>query len=436
MGAIIRRFRFTEFQLLVAPSLMTVVGLLTIFLARTGSTKWSLSDISVSLGYVALLFGMTIWFSATGFKGDQVLFPIVATLAGVGLLEIQRLNPVLQERGPGWANVAQRQVLFLALGLLLLWGMMVFVRRLDWLRRYKYTWGFLGLAMMAVTMVAGENVNGARLWLNLGIVTVQPSELVKVLLVVFLAAYLDDYGDLIAGSYRIGPLKLPPIPYLLPMIIMWVASLGIVVLQNDLGTALLFFGIFLVMIYVATGRLLYVVVGLSSFAVAVYVAYQLFDRIAVRVQNWINPWSDPLVAGFQQIQAEYSLAAGHIFGTGLGYGHPQYIPAVETDYIFAALGEELGLLGTIAILALYLLLVARGSLIALRAEGGFPQLLAVGLTTILALQTLIILAGTLRIIPLTGITLPFISAGGSSLLTNFIIVGLLLRISETGVGKT
>ena len=310
------------------------------------------------------------------------------------------------------------------------------MRRLDWLRRYKYTWGFLGLAMMAVTMVAGENVNGARLWLNLGIVTVQPSELVKVLLVVFLAAYLDDYGDLIAGSYRIGPLKLPPIPYLLPMIIMWVASLAIVVLQNDLGTALLFFGIFLVMIYVATGRLLYIVVGLSSFAVAVYIAYQLFDRIAVRVQNWINPWSDPLVAGFQQIQAEYSLAAGHIFGTGLGYGHPQYIPAVETDYIFAALGEELGLLGTIAILALYLLLVARGSLIALRAEGGFPQLLAVGLTTILALQTLIILAGTLRIIPLTGITLPFISAGGSSLLTNFIIVGLLLRISETGVGKT
>ncbi len=436
MNAILRRFRFTEFQLLVAPSLLTVVGLLTIFLARTGSTRWSLSDISISIGYVVLLFGMTLWLSATGFKGDQVLFPVVATLAGVGLLEIQRLNPVLVERGPGWANVAQRQVLFLALGLLLLWAMMVFVRRLDWLRRYKYTWGFLGLGMMAVTMVAGENVNGARLWLNLGFVTVQPSELVKVLLVVFLAAYLDDYGDLIAGSYRLGPFKLPPIPYLLPMIFMWVASLAIVVLQNDLGTALLFFGIFLVMIYVATGRLLYIVVGMGSFAVGVYIAYQLFDRIAVRVQNWINPWADPLGAGFQQIQAEYSLAAGHIFGTGLGYGHPQFIPAVETDYIFAALGEELGLLGTIAIIALYLLLVARGSLIALRAEGGFPQLLAVGLTTILALQTLIILAGTLRIIPLTGITLPFISAGGSSLLTNFIIVGLLLRISETGVGKT
>jgi cell division protein FtsW (lipid II flippase) len=415
---------------------MTVIGLLTIFLARTGSNTWTWSDIWVSLAYVGLIFLMTIWFSATGFKGDQVLFPIVATIAGIGLLEIERLNPVLAARGAGWANVAQRQVAYLAVGLLLLWAMMVFVRRLDWLRYYKYTWGFFGLGLMAVTMVFGENVNGARLWLNLGFATVQPSELVKVLLVVFLAAYLDDYGDLIAGTYRLGPFRLPPIPYLLPMVFMWAAALAIVVLQNDLGTALLFFGIFLVMLYVATARLLYVGVGLASFAVGVYIAYQMFDRIAVRVQNWINPWADPLNKGFQQIQAEYSMAAGHIFGTGLGYGHPQYIPAVETDYIFAALAEELGLLGTIAIIALYVLLVARGSLIALRAERGFPQLLAVGLTTILALQTLIILAGTLRVIPLTGITLPFISAGGSSLLTNFVIVGLLLRISENRSVKT
>jgi cell division protein FtsW (lipid II flippase) len=433
MSSILRRFRFTEFQLLVAPALMTVVGLLTIFLARTGSSRWTWSDIWVSLGYVALIFLMTLWFSATGFKGDQVLFPIVATIAGVGLLEIERLNPVLKAQNEGLANVAQRQVIYLAVGLFLLWAMMVFVKRLDWLRRYKYSWGFFGLAMMAATMVFGTDINGARLWIDLKVATVQPSELVKVLLVVFLAAYLDDYGDLIAGSYRVWRFNLPPIPYLLPMVFMWLAALAIVVLQNDLGTALLFFGIFLVMIYVATARLWYVVAGLSSFAVGVYVAYQMFDRIAIRVQNWINPWADPLNKGFQQIQAEYTMAAGHIFGTGLGYGHPQYIPAVETDYIFAALAEELGLLGTIAILALYVLLVARGSLIALRADRGFPQLLAVGLTTILALQTLIILAGTLRLIPLTGITLPFISAGGSSLLTNFIIVGLLLRISDGSV---
>lgn len=430
----LRRFRFTEFQLLVAPSLLTVVGLLTIFLARQGNASWSLSDIWVSLAYVALLFGMSLWLSVSGFRGDQMLFPIVATLAGIGLLAMQRLRPVLEEQGGEWANLAQKQLIYLVLGMALLWAMMTFVRRLDWLRRYKYTWAFLGFLLMGITMFTplGVTENGARLWLNLGVVTIQPGEIVKVIIVVFLAAYLDEYRDLITSTYRLGPLRLPPIPYLLPMVMMWLFAVLIVVAQNDLGTALLFFGIFLTMLYVATGRLLYVVAGLGSFAVAVYFAYQLFDRIAIRVQNWIDPWKDPLGAGFQQIQAEYAMAAGHLFGSGLGYGYPQFIPVVETDYIFAALGEELGFLGTIAILCLYLLLVGRGFLIALRAESGFARLLSVGLTTILALQTLIILGGVLRLIPLTGITLPFISAGGSSLLTNFIIVGLLLRVSDPG----
>lgn len=435
MISALRRFRFTEFQLLVVPSLLAVVGLLTIFLARTGEVSWTWSDIWVSLAYVAMLFGMTIWFSLSGFRGDQVLFPIVATLAGIGLLVIQRLHPVLVERDPNLANLAQRQVMFLAIGLILLWAMMTFVRRLDWLRRYKYSWAVLGLGLMVATMIFGQEIYGARLWLNLGFVTVQPGELVKVLLVVFLAGYLDDHRDLITSTYDIGPLRLPPIPYLLPMILMWLFSLMVVVLQNDLGTALLFFGVFLTMLYVATNRLLYVVVGLTSFAGAVYVAYQMFDRIAIRVQNWINPWSDPLNAGFQQIQSEYAMAAGKLFGTGLGYGYPQYIPVVETDYIFSAIGEELGLLGTVAVLMLYMLLVARGYFIAMRARSGFARLLSVGLTTILALQTLIILGGTVRLIPLTGITLPFISAGGSSLLTNFLIIGLLLRASEPGARR-
>lgn len=436
MSAVFRRFRFTEFQLLVVPSLMTVVGLLTIFLARTGEATWTWSDIWVSIAYVIMLFSISIWLSMSGFRGDQVLFPIVATIAGLGLLVVQRLNPVLVERGPGWANVAQRQIVFLAAGLALLWAMLAFVRHLEWLRRYKYTWLFVGLLLMVATMVLGTEVNGARLWLHLGFVSVQPGEIVKVILVVFLAAYLDDYRDLISGTYRLGPLRLPPIPYLLPMLIMWLMSLLVVVLQNDLGTALLFFGIFLTMLYVATGRIFYVIAGFGSFGVAVYVAYQLFDRIAVRVQNWINPWADPLVAGFQQIQSEYAMAAGGLFGTGLGYGRPQFIPVVETDYVFSAIGEELGLFGTIAIVALFLLLVSRGAVIALRADPGFPRFLAVGLTTILALQTLIILGGTLRLIPLTGITLPFISAGGSSLLTNFIIIGLLMRVSDSGRRST
>lgn len=426
----LQKFRFTEFQLLVVPSLLAIVGLLTIYLARTGEVAWTWSDIWVSLAYVSLLLGMSLWLSATGFRGDQVLFPIVACLAGIGLLMIQRLYPVLVEQGPEWATIPQRQVIYLAAGLVLLWLMMVFVRRLDWLRRYKYTWAVLGILMMGATMVFGQEEYGARIWLNLGFVSVQPGELVKVILVVFLAAYFYDHRDLISGTYNIGPLRLPPIPYLLPAFLMWTFSLLIVVLQNDLGTALLFFGIFLTMLYVATGRPLYVVVGLTSFAAAVYFLYEFFSHVAIRVQNWINPWADPLGVGYQPIQAEYAMAAGQVFGTGLGYGHPQYIPVVETDYIFAAIGEELGLLGTVAVLILYVLLIARGYMIALRGDHGFGRLLAVGLTTILALQTLIILAGNVRLIPLTGITLPFISAGGSSLLTNFIIIGLLLRVSD------
>jgi len=428
--AALRRFRFTEFQLLVVPSLMAIVGLLTIFLARTGTVEWTWRDIWVSLAYVAMLIGISAWLSISGFKGDQVLFPIVAMLAGLGLLMTQRLQPVLEAKGAAWARLPERQLIYLAMGLVLFWGMMTFVRQLDWLRRYKYTWAFAGVLLMAITFVFGQEVNGARQWLDLGIVTIQPDEIVKLILVVFLAAYLDDHRAAINSVWRLGPLNLPPIPYLLPMVLMWLIAVGTVVLQNNLGSALLFFGIFLVMLYVATGRTLYVVVGAASFAAAVYVAYQLFGRIADRVQNWINPWVDPWGRGLQPIQSDYAMAAGGLFGTGLGNGYPQFIPVVETDYIFAVIGEEMGLLGTIGVLCLYLLLIGRGFLIALRAEDGFARLLATGLTTIVALQTLIIVGGVVRLIPLTGVTLPFISAGGSSLLANFIIVALLLRTSD------
>jgi cell division protein FtsW (lipid II flippase) len=426
----LRRMRLIEFQLLIVPSLVAVVGLLTIFLVRTGETTWSWSDIWISLAYVVFLFGMSLWFSLSGFTGDQVLFPIVAMLAGVGLLVTQRLHSELSDSN-SWTDIAQRQLLYLALGLVLLWAMMLVVRRLDWLRRYKYTWAFCGVLLMLITMVFGREEHGARLWLDFGPFTVQPDEILKVILVVFFAGYLDDYRDLLTGTYPLGPLRLPPIPYLLPMVLMWMLSVMTVVLQNNLGSALLLFGIFLTMLYVATGRLLYVGVGLGSFAIAVYIAYQLFGRVAVRVQNWINPWADPADAGFQQIQSDYAMASGHLFGTGLGYGFPEFIPVVQADYVFALIGEELGLLGTVAVLSLYLELVARGYMIALRGESGFTRLLAVGLTTILAMQTLIILGGVVRLIPLTGITLPFISAGGSSLLTNFIIIGLLLHVSDT-----
>lgn len=423
-------FRFTEFQLLIAPSLLAVVGLLTIFLVPRGDLAWSWGDIWVSLAYVGLVYALSIGFGLVGFRGDQVLLPLTAMLAGLGLLLAQRLHPSLAARNPAYANLAERQLLYLVLGLAVLGGTVVLFRRLDWLRRYKYSWLLVSLGLLAITFVFGEEVNGARLWIRIGPLQAQPSEIVKITLVTFMAGYLDDKRDLVGSSWRVGAIHLPPVPYLLPMALMGAASLTVLVVQNDLGTALLFFGVFLAMLYVASGRLVYVTTGLLLFAVACWGAYRIFARIDIRVQNWLDPWRDPLDAGYQQIQSDYALASGGVLGTGLGRGEPYHIPYVQTDFVFSAIGEELGLLGTVGLLALYLLLVMRGFAIGLRARDGFDRLVAVGLSTVLGLQTLIIVGGVVRLIPLTGITLPFVSYGGSSLVTNFLIVGLLLIVSD------
>ncbi len=424
-------FRSTELQLLIAPSLMAVVGLLTIFLAPRGTVAWTWSDIWVSLAYVGVVALISLSFSILGFRGDQVLFPVTVTLAGLGLLMIQRLHPDLTAIDPGYAGLAQKQLIYLGIGLAVLWGTVVVFRRIDLLRRYKYTWLLISLALLAITFLFGTEINGARLWLTIGPFQAQPSEIVKITLVIFLAGYLEDNRDVLAASWHVGPLRLPPLPYLLPMGLMWAASLMVLVILNDLGSALLFFGIFLAMLYVGSGRALYVAIGLLSFAVASWGAHQAFGRIGLRVQNWLDPWQDPLDVGYQQVQSDYALASGHLFGSGLGMGRPWYIPEVQTDFIFSAIGEELGLLGTVAVLALYFLLVMRGFAIGLRTPDRFARLTAVGLATILAIQTLIITGGVVRLIPLTGITLPFVSYGGSSLLTNFLIIGLLLNISQS-----
>jgi cell division protein FtsW (lipid II flippase) len=294
----------------------------------------------------------------------------------------------------------------------------------------QYTWLIISLVLQAATYFVGTSVGGAKLWINVGPVQIQPSEIVKITLVIFLAAYLDDKRDLLGSSWRVGPVSLPPLPYLLPMALMWAASLLTLVALSDLGSALLFFSVFLAMLYVASGRIVYVAVGLLSFAAACYAAWRAFSRVEVRVQNWLDPWADPFDLGYQQVQSDYALSSGGLLGTGFAQGQPWNIPAVHTDYILSAIGEELGLLGTLAILTLFFLLSMRGFLVALRARDGFVRLLVAGLSTIVAAQTLIIVGGVIRLIPLTGITLPFISYGGSSLLSNFAIIGLLLHLSS------
>lgn len=422
--------RLTEVQLLVAPALMTVVGLLTIYLAPRSDLLWDWGDIWVSLLFAGLIAGISVLFSLAAFRADQLVLPLVATLCGLGLLVIQRLQPDLEVLDENLTGIASRQVFYLTVGLAFMVAVALFRPMLPLLRRFKYTALVVSLALLAITFVFGVEVGGARLWLYLGPIQIQPSEIVKVTLIVFLAGYLDEKRDLLRGAWRVGRVSLPPLPWLLPLGLMWGASIATVIVLNDLGSGLLFFSIFLVMLYAATGRGWYVLVGLAAFAVACVVLYQLFGRIEIRVQNWLDPFVDPYDSGYQQIQSDYAISSGGLFGSGLGLGQPAFVSQVQTDYVFAAYGEELGLLGTLAIVTLYLLLVLRAFIISLSVDDTFDRLMAIGIGAILAIQTLIILGGVVRLIPLTGITLPFISYGGSSLLTNLILVGLLLNISN------
>ncbi len=425
--------RLTEFNLLLITAAITVVGSLTILLVDKGTVEWTWRDLSVGLAAAATMLLVNITFSLRGFRGDQVLFPITATLAMLGMLMIQRLSPDLIAIGALDFSLSSRHLLYLSVGLLAMWLVVMLSGPLnvaEWLPRYKYLWLLGTLGLQALAMVIGTEVGGARLWIQIGPIQIQPSEISKITLVIFLAAYLDEKRELLKETWHVGRLRLPPIPYLLPMGIMWGVSLLLLVALNDLGPALLFFGIFVVMLYLATGNRLYVAIFGLSFLVACWLAWTYFSRIEIRVNNWLDPFWDPYGYGYQPVQSDYALSAGGLMGTGLGQGHPAFISQVQTDYIFSAFGEELGLLGALALLALYFSWVLRSFIIAMRAQEGFVQLCVGGLAASLGLQTIIIVGGVTRLIPLTGITLPFVSYGGSSLVTNLAVVGLILYFSS------
>ncbi|MDP8924138.1 MAG: FtsW/RodA/SpoVE family cell cycle protein, partial [Chloroflexota bacterium] len=364
-----------------------------------------------------------VWLTVRVPFADQLLLPLVAAICALGQIVVSRLVPEL----------AVRQSLWVGVGVTALLGVVTVLPGLGWLRRYRYTWAAVGTLLVLSTFVLGidPNGSGARLWLGAGGVYFQPSEVFKVLLVVFFAAYLDDYRELLTyAGPRIGPLTLPPLPYLTPLLGMLTLALLVVVLQRDLGAALLFFGVFLALLYAASGRALYVVLGLALFMLGATLLYQLFDHVQLRVDIWLDPWSRAERGGFQVVQGLTALAAGGLFGTGLDYGYPEYVPAAHTDFVIAAIGEELGLAGALAVVALYMLVVHRGFHIALATRDSFAGLLAVGLTAVVGIQALVILGGTLKLMPLTGVTLPLLSYGGSSILANFILLGLLMLISH------
>ena len=310
---------------------------------------------------------------------------------------------------------------------------LIVVRRVRTLENYRYTFLFVGVVALLLPLLPGfgKTINGARLWVGVGPLNFQPGEAAKVLLVIFFAAYLVDKRELLAsGTRRIGRMMLPRARYLGPLLLAWGFSILIMVMQKDLGSSLLFFAVFAAMLYVATERAAYLIMGLLMFVGGAAVAYRLFDHVQDRLSIWANPWPEAQDKGFQIVQSMFAFGTGGFAGTGLGLGSPQQIPNAPTDFVFSAIGEELGLLGTIAVLAAFLLFVGSGFRVAVQADRPFPKLFATGLTTIIGVQTFVIIGGVTRVIPLTGVTLPFISYGGSSLIANFVILALLLRISD------
>ncbi|MFT7607091.1 MAG: cell division protein FtsW (lipid II flippase) [Candidatus Aldehydirespiratoraceae bacterium] len=350
---------------------------------------------------------------------DPVLLPMALLLNGIGYVMIARLSGDVD----GGGDLAGLQSVWTAVGIGAFVATLVFVPRARMLAQYRYLLGVAGIALLALPLLpVGIELNGARIWVSIGPVNFQPGEFAKIALAVFFASYLVDKGDLMKNRLELRDL--------VPIAGAWAASVGVMVFERDLGSSLLLFAMFVVLMWVASDRVLFLGLGAVLFAAGSFVALQIFSHVERRFDGWLNPWADPTDGGFQIIQATYSMAEGGLTGTGLGRGEPDRVPFAETDFIFAAIGEEMGLAGTTAILMAFLILIGSGLRIALRATQPFEKLLAVGLTTLLGMQAFIIMGGVVRLIPLTGITLPFVSYGGSALVSNYIVLALLMRMSH------
>ena len=369
-----------------------------------------------------LLIGAHIAVRKLAPLADGILLPLAALLNGLGYVWIARLDK----------DLAALQATWTALGILGFVLTLLFVRRMRDLDT-PYTLMVVGVGLLLLPLVpgVGRTINGARIWVALGPVSFQPGEFAKIALAISSAAYLVRKREVLSmATFKIGPFAFPEPRDLGPVMLAWGFSLLVMFFEKDLGSSLLFFALFITMVWIATQRATYLVLGTVLFSAGAFFAWRTFDHVQTRVTIWLNPWDDPADKGFQVIQGWFSLAAGGVTGKGPGLGQPGLIPAADTDFIFAAIGEELGLLGGSLILVAFVLMVGAGLRIALTTDREFDKLLAAGLTTLLGIQAFIIIGGVTRLLPLTGVTLPFISYGGSSLVANYVLLALLLRISD------
>ncbi|MEX2587731.1 MAG: FtsW/RodA/SpoVE family cell cycle protein [Actinomycetota bacterium] len=419
--------RNTEASLLVISLVIAVGGYWVVSLAQSPRVPPELAVYAAAFAgiYAAAHFAVR----KLAPRADSLLLPIGAMLNALGFVMIYRLeeptgNPGLAAAQTRWLAVA------VAAFVLVLW----LVPDVRALAQYRYTLALVGVALLLLPMlpVIGREVNGARLWIRLGPLNFQPSELGKIALVLFFAGYLTERRELLAvATRRWGPLSLPQFRHFGPVLLAWAVSLLVMINQRDLGSSLLFFAIFVAMLWMATGRSVYLLSGAGMFALGALVATQAFGHVRSRLLVWQDPFAYISDQGYQVVQSLFALATGGAWGTGLGLGRPDLIRfSVHTDFIFSSLGEELGLVGAAAVLTAYALFAARGFGLALRCRDDFSKLLAAGLTFALSFQTVLIVAGVTNLIPLTGVTLPFMSYGGSSLLSNFILIALLMRISN------
>ena len=415
--------RNVEFGLLVFGVICTAAAYT---LASLGETASIPANIGPFLGVVVgLLMLAHVANRSLASTANPTLLPLAGLLNGLGYVFIARLDE--------GDRLAGLQATWTAVGIAAYVATLLFVRRTRQLEAYRYTFFVIGLGLLLLPLMPGlgRSVNGARIWVRLGPINFQPGEFAKVALAIFFAAYLVEKREMLSiSTFRIGPISTPDPRHLGPVLLAWGTSLVVMVAERDLGSSLLFFALFMVLVWVATQRLIYPFTGVVLFGMGAAFSYNFFNHVRVRFNTWLDPWPDASDSGYQVVQSWFALAWGGITGTGPGLGDPDRVPAAPTDFIFAVIGEELGLAGATVILMTYMVMVGSGLAIALRATNPFDKLLATGLTALIGVQSFIIIAGVIRLLPLTGVTLPFVSYGGSSLVANYVLLALLVRVSD------
>ena len=419
-----------ELSLLLFALAVGVAAIIIIDLTVLGEVTMTL--VPAGILFVVALLALHLTVRRIAPDADPLIMPIAALLNVIGIAMIYRID--LAREVSGWESTSIRQLVWSTVAVVAAILVLLLIRNHMVLFRYTYLTGLAAVILLLLPMlpVVGQEINGARVWIHIGSFSFQPGEIAKILLAIFFAGYLVRNRDSLAmvGKKVLG-IRFPRGRDLGPILVFWLAAMSVLVFQRDLGTSLLYFGLFLTMLYLATGRIGWIIIGVGLFLAGGLIASQTLDYVNRRFANWLDPFADPYNASHQMVQGLFGMANGGMTGTGLGQGYPDLTPLAQSDYIIPSLGEELGLIGLFVILAAYLLLVGRGLRIGFAGQDDFGKLLASGLAFTIAFQVFIVVGGVTRVIPLTGLTAPFLAAGGSSLVSNWIIIALLLLLSNS-----